>query len=41
MGQRLRELRSQIVASGEKLLTPEEFEQEIAEQRDRLAKFEK
>jgi hypothetical protein len=36
LGKRLRELRAQIVASGERLLTAEEIEQEIAEQRDRL-----
>jgi hypothetical protein len=36
LGQRLRELRTQIVASGERLLTPDEIEQEIAEQRDRF-----
>jgi hypothetical protein len=36
LGQRLRELRAKIVDSGEGLLTIEDIEQEIAEQRDRL-----
>lgn len=36
LGQRLRSLRAEIVASGEPLLTAEEISQEIAEQRDRL-----
>jgi len=36
LGQRLRELRAQIVASGEPLLTPEEIQHEISEQRERL-----
>lgn len=40
LGQRLRELRAQIVASGEPLLTPEEIQQEILEQRERLGLFE-
>ncbi|MBE9008899.1 hypothetical protein IQ250_01560 [Pseudanabaenaceae cyanobacterium LEGE 13415] len=36
LGQRLRAIRAKIVESGEDLLTIEEIEQEIAEQRDRL-----
>jgi hypothetical protein len=40
LGQRLRGLRAQIVASGEPLLTPEEIQQEISEQRERFDPFE-
>jgi ATPase subunit of ABC transporter with duplicated ATPase domains len=40
LGQRLRALRAQIVASGEPLLTPEEIQHEISEQRERLGPFE-
>ena len=36
LGQRLREIRARIVASGEGLSTIEEIEQEISEQRNRL-----
>ena len=36
LGERLRELRNKIVASGERLLTAEEIEQEIADGRNRL-----
>ena len=36
LGQRLREIRARLVASGEGLLTIEEVEQEIANQRNRL-----
>jgi virulence-associated protein VagC len=35
LGKRLWSLRQQAIASGMKLLPPEEIEQEIAEQRDR------
>ena len=35
LGKRLWELRQQAIAAGMKLLTAEEIEQEIAEQRDR------
>ncbi|MBW4442096.1 MAG: hypothetical protein KME10_12840 [Plectolyngbya sp. WJT66-NPBG17] len=36
LGKRLRAIRAKIVESGEGLMTIEEIEQEIAEQRDRL-----
>ena len=36
LGQRLREIRAKIVASGEPLLSIQEIEQEISEQRNRL-----
>jgi Protein of unknown function (DUF2281) len=40
LGKRLRELRAKIVASGERLLTVEEIEQEMASQRNRLGELE-
>jgi hypothetical protein len=39
LGQRLRAIRSKAVESGEGLLTIEEIEQEMAEQRDRLTQI--
>jgi hypothetical protein len=40
LGKRLRELRAKIVASGEPLLTAEDIDGEIDEQRNRFKEFE-
>jgi hypothetical protein len=40
LGKRLRELRAKIVASGEPLLTAEDIDREIDEQRNRFKEFE-
>jgi hypothetical protein len=40
LGKKLRELRAKIVASGEPLLTAEDIDREIDEQRNRFKEFE-